>query len=270
MNEADYEQIKLAIKAVTGVDLEFYKPNQMNRRLDSYVGRVADGSITKFIHLIKSDQTAGEALKDFLTINVTEFFRDPHAWDELKKSILPGLLESGRPLNIWSAGCSQGSEPYTLSMILDEMAPRRQHTILATDLDAGVLERARNAGPYSLSELKNFSSGQLAMWFEKQENDTYKVAKHIRNRVTVKRQNLLLDAFETGFDLIVCRNVVIYFSDIAKRRLNERFLTSLKPGGYFFIGGTETLLDAASIGFERCATSFYRRGLATTNVAKAA
>jgi chemotaxis protein methyltransferase CheR len=270
MNDADYEQIKPAVKAVTGVDLEFYKPNQMNRRLDSYISRVAGGSLTKFIKLIKSDLTAGAALKDFLTINVTEFFRDPRAWDELKKSILPKLLESGRPLNIWSAGCSQGSEPYTLSMILDEMAPRRQHTILATDLDAGVVERAKNAGPYTPAELKNFSAGQLATWFEEQANGHYKVAKHIRKRVTVKLQNLLLDTFETGFDLIVCRNVVIYFSDAAKRKLNERFLASLKPGGYFFIGGTETLLDAPSIGFERYATSFYRRGSANTKAAKAA
>ncbi len=269
MNDAEYEQIKPAIKAATEVNLEFYKPKQMNRRLDAYIGRVAGGSIKAFIDLIKADRKAADALKDFLTINVTEFFRDPRAWEELKAKVLPGLLASGRPLNIWSAGCSQGSEPYTLSMILDDLAPRRQHKILATDLDAAVLERARNAGPYSRSELKNFSDRELARWFEPGEDGDFRVSANIRQRVTVKRHNLLLDRFESGFDLIVCRNVVIYFSDEAKHDLNTRFASALNPGGYFFIGGTETLLDAASVGFERVATSFYKRAT-DSSVQKAA
>ena len=259
MNEAQYGKLKHAIKAATEIDLEFYKPTQMIRRLDSYISRASAGSVNSFIELIGSDKDAAEALKDFLTINVTEFFRDTQAWQDLKNNVLPGLLESGKPLNIWSAGCSQGSEPYTLSMILDEMAPRRNHKILATDLDAAMLERARNAGPYSLSELKNFSTAQLAKWFDREDDGRYKVNQTIRKRVTVKRHNLLLDRFESGFDLIVCRNVVIYFSDEAKRDLNQRFSNALRPGGIFFIGGTETLLDASSVGFERLATSFYSR-----------
>jgi chemotaxis protein methyltransferase CheR len=144
-------------------------------------------------------------------------------------------------------------------MILDEMAPRRQHQIIATDLDAAVLDKARNAGPYTRSELKNFSEAQLSKWFDKQDDDEYRVNEKIRKPVAVKRHNLLLDRFDSDFDLIVCRNVAIYFSDEAKHDLNKRFSASLKPGGYFFIGGTETLLDSSSVGFERRATSFYQR-----------
>ena len=106
MNDAEYERIKPAIKKATEVDLDFYKPKQMIRRLDSYLNRVAGGSIKGFIDLIQGNKEAAEALKDFLTINVTEFFRDPNAWKDLQTKVLPELLESGRPLKVWSAGCS--------------------------------------------------------------------------------------------------------------------------------------------------------------------
>ena len=271
MNDAEYEQLKRTIKAVTGADLDFYKPRQMIRRLDGYIGRIAGGSTRTFIDLIGGDREAASALKEFLTINVTEFFRDPHSWESLETDILPELLSRSSTLKVWSAGCSQGSEPFTIAMILETLAPNRPHRVLATDLDAAVLDRAGNGGPYSRGELKNLSNAQLARWFV-EEDGRFRVGQSLRKRVTVKRHNLLEDPFDSGFDLIVCRNVVIYFSEEAKRDLNMRFAAALKPGGYFFIGGTETLLDAGALGFERRATSFYRRSTESpgSEIAKAA
>lgn len=274
MNEAEYERLKPAINTATGVDLDFYKPRQMIRRLDGYISRVADGSTEKFIDLIIKEPEAASNLKEFLTINVTEFFRDPRSWKSLETEILPELLSRSPSLKVWSAGCSQGSEPFTIAMILETLAPRRPHKVLATDLDAAVLDRARDGGPYERTELKNLSDALLDRWFV-EENGRFRVSQGIRNRVTVRRHNLLVDRFDSGFDLIVCRNVVIYFSDDAKRDLNGRFAAALKPGGYLFIGGTETLLDAAAVGFERRSTSFYRRtpeipGVSEIKVAKAA
>lgn len=257
MNEAEYERLKPAIKGATGIDLGFYKPRQMIRRLDGYINRVAGGSVKDFVNLIGSDPGAAASLKEFLTINVTEFFRDPQSWKSLESEVLPELLARSPSLKVWSAGCSQGAEPFTIAMILETLAPHRPHKVLATDLDAAVLERAANGGPYARTELKNLSDAQIDRWFVEQDGK-FRVGKDIRKRVTVMRHNLLADRFESGFDLIVCRNVVIYFSEEAKRDLNERFAAALKPGGYFFIGGTETLLDAGAIGFERRSTSFYR------------
>lgn len=268
MDDAAYEQLKPAIKAATQVDLDFYKPRQMVRRLDSYISRVAGGSTKKFIGLIERDPAAAAALKEFLTINVTEFFRDPGSWKSLETDVLPELLGRSPALKVWSAGCSQGSEPFTIAMILETLAPNRPHRILATDLDAVVLDRAGNGGPYTRTELKNLSDAVLDRWFDEEE-DRFRAKKEIRKRVTVKRHNLLTDRFDPGFDLIVCRNVVIYFSEDAKRDLNIRFAAALKPGGYLFIGGTETLLDAGSMGFERRSTSFYQRASGFT-VRKAA
>ncbi|MDA1257000.1 MAG: protein-glutamate O-methyltransferase CheR [Chloroflexi bacterium] len=259
MNDAEYERLMPAIQRSTGVDLNFYKPRQMVRRLDGYISRVAGGSTQTFADLIEKDPAAADALKDFLTINVTDFFRDPHSWTDLETKVLPELLARSSALKIWSAGCSQGSEPYTIAMILETLAPNRPHKILATDLDAKVVDRAAAGGPYAKSDLKNLSDAQLRKWFD-EEDGGFRINNDIRKRVTFRRHNLLMDRFDSGFDLIVCRNVVIYFSEEAKHDLNERFAAALRPGGYFFIGGTETLLDASTMGFERRSTSLYQRG----------
>lgn len=258
MNEREYEELKPAIRRATGVDLGSYKTPQMIRRIDGYLTRTGAQSVKEFATLILRDREEASRLKDFLTINVTEFFRDPRVWAEVENEILPDLLKRSRSLKIWSAGCSRGSEPYTLAMLLETLAPRCPHSILATDLDAGVVTRARAGGPYPAADLKNIPSSRLQRWFDR-DGDGYTVRDELKRRITFRQHNLLEDPFDSGFDLIVCRNVVIYFSDDAKQRLYVRFARSLKPGGYFFIGGTETLLNPGPLGFERRSTSFYRR-----------
>jgi chemotaxis protein methyltransferase CheR len=260
MNEREYEELKPAIRRATGVDLGSYKTPQMIRRIDGYLTRTGAQSIKEFATLILRNREQASLLKDFLTINVTEFFRDPRTWAEVENHILPDLLKGNRSLKIWSAGCSRGSEPYTLAMLLETLAPRRPHNILATDLDAGVVARARAGGPYPAVDLKNISNLRLRRWFDADaDGDSYSVKNELKRRITFRQHNLLEDPFESDFDLIVCRNVVIYFSDDAKQRLYTRFANSLKPGGYFFIGGTETLLNPGPLGFQRTSTSFYRR-----------
>jgi chemotaxis protein methyltransferase CheR len=191
---------------------------------------------------------------------VSEFFRDKDQYDILRIRILPELIRNSPRLNIWSAGCSNGAEPYSVAIILEEIASYHRHRVLATDIDAGILARAKAGGPYIPSDVRNVDKKLLSKYF-RQEGDEYWVNDRIRQKVEFKQQNLLLDPFEKGFDFIVCRNVVIYFADEAKRKLYHRFFDSLKDNGVFFMGGTETMLGVADLPFEKICASFHRKSV---------
>ena len=257
MDTNEYEFIKREIKQLTGVDLNSYKAQQMQRRLGSYLQRSGQPNWKSFFTAVRTSPEQVDALKDFLTINVSAFFRDPEKFNYLTTKILPGLLE-GRPnLRIWSAGCSRGHEPYTLAMILSEMTGSyRRHYILATDLDRTTLNWA--GGPYNADDVVNVSPSVLSRYFTK-KSDGYYVVDQLRQHITFKPQNLLTDPFEDRFDLIVCRNVVIYFTPEVKAELYERFGRSLVPGGVLFVGGTEIIPKYADIGFVTAGIGFYRR-----------
>jgi chemotaxis protein methyltransferase CheR len=172
---------------------------------------------------------------------------------------LPEPLKHSPRLRVWSAGCSNGQEPYSLAMLLVEASGvNNQHFLLATDLDQSALRRARAGGPYSDDDVANVSPGLLRRYFEAHDGNYY-VQPQLRRQVIFRQHNLLQSPFESGFDLIVCRNVVIYFTVEIKDRLYRRFYDALRPGGLFFAGNTEVISQASSIGFKATSTSFYRR-----------
>jgi SAM-dependent methyltransferase len=138
------------------------------------------------------------------------------------------------------------------------MASSSQHRILATDLDRSVLERARAGGPYAAGEVASVPPVLLHRYFTLRA-DGYYVVEGLRRQVDFRQHNLLSDSFGSSFDLIVCRNVVIYFTNEAKDRLYRRFCQALRPGGVLFVGGTEIIPKASDIGFETAGISFYRR-----------
>jgi len=247
------------VKQLTGIDLSRYKSNQMERRLGTMMRRVGVDGYATYARLIERDATALKELKEFITINVSEFFRNPEKFDELKGSILPQLLQQSPRLNIWSAGCSNGAEPYTVAMILDELTPGVQHRILATDLDEEVLKAAR-AGVYQERDLKSVSDGVRRRYFTL-SGEAWQVKPAILSRVEFRQHNLLRDPFESGFDLIICRNVVIYFTEETKDELYRRFHQSLRSGGLLFVGGTESILRARDLGFTPVAPFFYQKSL---------
>jgi chemotaxis protein methyltransferase CheR len=263
LNDSDYIQLTKTLLKQTNIDLANYKPQQMRRRLDGLIDSLGHSSVKEFCESLSQNPDVLARVKTFLTINVSEFFRDSSQFAVLKSHVLPELLgPRGRRLSIWSAGCSHGAEAYSLAMMLDELTPNIMHRIVGTDIDHRILERASHGGPFSKSEVKNVGPKLFQKYFEPVENG-YVATKPLRDRVTFKHQDLLKDRFHTGFDLILCRNVVIYFTDEAKQRLNHRFYESLKPGGVLFIGGTEALLDAGQYGFERIFPAFYRKAETT-------
>ena len=258
MKDEEYDYLKSKVLRLTGLDLESYKSQQMRRRLDGFIARSPAADVQHYFELVNQDRSVLKNLMDFLTINVSEFFRDAELWQVMGKNILPDLLRKHGSLNIWSAGCSNGAEAYTMAMILQGLAPGSSHRILATDLDDQTLGTARAGGPYAPADVQNVSRALLLQNFSHTDQG-YFVNERLKNNVTFKRHNLLAEPFDTGFHMVICRNVVIYFSDEAKAQLFKKMYRSIKEDGWLFIGATETLLNARELGFQRRHASFYRK-----------
>lgn len=259
MEPREYIFFKRKIAALLGLDLNNYKSPQMQRRIKSYLLRSGYPNWPSYFRAMKDDRAELNKLKDYLTINVSAFFRDPKKFTHLQDTILPMLLKGRPKLRIWSAGCSRGHEPYSIAIMLSQMTNLyRKHYILATDIDQSALKFVQNGGPYSPDDIVNVSPDILERYF-KRDGENYHVIESIRKKITCNSHNLLDDSFGNGYDLIICRNVVIYFTAEAKNSLYQRFYDALRPGGIFFVGGTEIITKSTEIGFESLGNSFYRR-----------
>lgn len=257
VEDMDYSLFKRKILSLTGVDLDVYKQNQMERRLRYLLERNNCVTFQSLYRLIEGDKAIRQNFLDYITINVSEFFRNPEAFDVLHQRILPELLKSGKPLRTWSAACSSGQEAYSLAILLLEMSPDMKHYILATDIDVRSLENAR-IGKYRDIDVKNISATRLSRWFTADDGN-YTVNEQLRNMITVQHHDLLHDKYPSQMNLIICRNVAIYFTDDAKYQLFTSLYQALAPGGYLFVGSTERIRGASSIGFINDNSLFYQR-----------
>lgn len=254
---SDYESFKKQVFALSSIDLDAYKEKQMKRRIDSLIAKNGFKSYDEYVKGLKTDKALYDAFINYLTINVSEFWRNPEQWDILEKDIIPYLLKKhGRNIKIWSAACSTGDEPYSLVMLLSKFLPLNQIRIIATDIDNQVLETAR-MGIYSYKSVKGLPKEFLEKYFTKLNATSYKIADEIKARVEFKKHNLLKDSYPAGCSMVVCRNVVIYFTDEAKNEVFKRFHSVLKPEGVLFVGSTEQIIQATQIGFKPQYSFFY-------------
>ena len=253
----NYDWFKKKVYELTGIDLNNYRPKQMERRINSLMERVGARDYREYQTLLAKRQEHYQQFLNHITINVSEFFRNPERFKELETKILPELLRENPRLKVWSAACSYGAEPYTLAMILEKAVPNKSHRILATDIDKQMLEKAA-IGRYTANDVKNIERILLDKYFT-QEGNNYLLADQIKKKVEFKHHDLLRDPYEKGFDLIVCRNVVIYFTDDAKDKLYRQFYQSLRKGGYLFVGGTERIHNYRDIGYENVYPFFYKK-----------
>ncbi|MCE7927809.1 MAG: protein-glutamate O-methyltransferase CheR [Dehalococcoidia bacterium] len=262
MTQAPEDRAWLSFRATLekaiGVPLSQYKEPQMKRRLASIMTRRGLGNWPEFATAIAADMQLLIDVRDTLTINVSEFFRQPERFADLERAHLPRLLKENRKLKIWSAGCSIGCEPYTLAMILNEIDPTGGHSIIATDVDMPVLNRAREGKGYHPAEVRATPAHYLKKYFIN-EGQTYAVRDEIRRKVTFRRHDLLSDPYPQDLDLILCRNVVIYFTDQAKAQIYSGFGNALRPGGLLFVGGSEMIMRSHDMGFRAAGTSMYQR-----------
>jgi chemotaxis protein methyltransferase CheR len=245
---------------LTGMDLSSYKAPQMNRRLSALLARHGIANYTDYARVLERDEARRKELRDYVTINVSEFFRDMDRFSALEQRVLPELLAGGAGLRVWSAGCSNGAEPYSLLILLRELAPGRGHSILATDVDETILARARTGNGYLASDVRNVRADLLRRWFTGQPDGQYAVAPEARTSVRFVKHDLLRDVYPSGpFDLIACRNVVIYFTEAARERILERLVRALRPGGVLFVGGTEAIMLPEPLGLSVTGPGFYRK-----------
>jgi chemotaxis protein methyltransferase CheR len=258
MESQVYQLVKRSVKNLLDIDLDPYKDEQMRRRLDSWLVRSGTASWTEYFRRARAEPNELARLRDYLTINVSAFFRDPERWLDLRQRVLPELLQTAPRLRIWSAGCSIGPEPYSLAVLLHELTPLRRHTIIATDLDRGALAKARARGPFTAQDVQNVSEEQRARHFEPGGPPCF-VTHNTAQRIQFREHNLLVDDFEGSVDLIICRNVVIYFTNAAKDALYQKFRSALRPGGVLFLGSTEIISRAPEIGFRSDGISFYQK-----------
>ncbi len=259
METDTYIQVKASVRRVLSIDLENYKEDQMKRRLDSWLIRSHLPTWKEYFNLVTSDPGELERFRNYLTINVTEFFRDPSRWEHVVTDVLPHLLQNrtANGLKLWSAGCSTGAEACTMAILMEESAPSQKYSILATDLDRGALLKAKAGGPYSAEDVRNLSAKQCQKYLS--SSAPYFVNKALHKNIHFQEQDLLKDHFETGFDLIVCRNVVIYFTSASKDALYIKFSNALRPGGVLFVGGTEIISGATKFGLQNFGISFYKK-----------
>ncbi|WP_077213800.1 CheR family methyltransferase [Bacillus dakarensis] len=253
----DYEQFAANVKKKTGIDLTLYKEAQMKRRLTSLYEKKGFHSFQDYFQGISRDQDLMNELLDRMTINVSEFYRNYKRWEVLETKLLPKLLEKNKRLKVWSAACSTGEEPYTIAMILSHFLPLSQVQILATDIDENVIARAK-LGVYPERSLNEVPSEIKTKFFTK-EGGYYKISEEIKKTVTFKKHNLLADPYGGPFDLIVCRNVLIYFTEEAKSILYKKFSSALKEDGIFFVGSTEQIFNPSIYNFKTADTFFYQK-----------
>ena len=252
----DYEVFKEKVFQLTKIDLSCYKERQMKRRIDALITKAKITSYEAYIQVLKTDKDMLEEFVAYLTINVSEFYRNPEQWKYLEETVIPELIQRfGKNLKVWSAACSTGDEPYSLVMALSRHIPLQQIRIYATDLDKQVIAKAKT-GLYGEKSIEGVPEDLKKKYFTK-IGPSYKIADEIKARVDFHQHNLLKDTYPTDCNLIVCRNVLIYFTEEAKDEVFRKYYQSLAKGGMLCIGSTEQIMNYREIGFDRKSSFYY-------------
>lgn len=254
----DYEGFKAAVFKLTSIDLNAYKEQQMKRRIDTLISRNKISGYEDFVKALKADKELFEEFVSYLTINVSEFYRNPEQWELMDKQFIPMLIEKfGKNLKIWSAACSTGDEPYSLVMALSRHLPLNQIKIIATDIDKQILAQAK-VGIYNEKSIASVPKDLRDKYFTKIGN-SYQISNEIKSRVDFRQHNLIKDPYPDKCDFIICRNVLIYFTEEAKDDVFRKFCKSLKTGGFLFIGSTEQIMNHREMGYERKNSFYYEK-----------
>lgn len=237
--------------------MALYKEKQMKRRINTLMERKHIHGYPAFLRLLASNPRELAEFIDYITINVTEFFRTPEHWAAFEAELSHDLiLHAQKPLRIWSCACSTGEEPYSLAISLLQHLQPGEFQIIATDIDEKVLQKA-SSGIYEERSL--LLPEMIKERFFTRHGSSWAVSRELRSCVTFRRLDLLKDPYPPSCDVIVCRNVLIYFTDEAKERMYVRFRESLAPGGFLFTGNAEQIVYYKKYGYQKIRSFLYRR-----------
>ncbi|HLK56846.1 MAG TPA: protein-glutamate O-methyltransferase CheR [Chthonomonadaceae bacterium] len=287
LSDIEFQRIRQLVYRLTGISLSDAKRQLVKSRLQKRLRRLNLSSFQAYYdYLIAQGDDCSERTEfiNCITTNKTDFFREPHHFDFIAKKVIPPLVRMAdqgmreRKLRIWHAGCSTGEEPYTLAMTLDQALDRQGNwdwRQLASDIDTGVLAHAER-GVYERERITPVPKALLHRYFLSgtgEQADFVRVKQELRDHIAFRQINLLDNSwpFSPGFqfDIIFCRNVVIYFDKPTQKRLFARYQDLLKPGGYLFIGHSESLLGISEA-FDSLGHTIYRLPERPVERAKAA
>jgi chemotaxis protein methyltransferase CheR len=266
LSDKQFEEIRQLLYRMCGIDLHSGKEGLVKARLTKRLRMLSLPDFGSYIKYLENDQSGHELAEmiDSLTTNKTSFFRESEHFDFLRKHILSEVKAKGSGIRIWSAGCSSGEEPFTLGIVLREELPninRLDVRVLATDISNKVLDKAR-AATYHHDAVQGMPPGILGKYFTQvpaKPHPDYQVNANVKSLVHFARLNLMGPWPMKGpFDAIFCRNVMIYFDKPTQQALVHRYWEKLKPGGYLFVGHSESL-TASSHEFQYAQPAVYRK-----------
>jgi chemotaxis protein methyltransferase CheR len=248
------------VRALTQIDLLQYKRGQMERRIRTFAQRRGTTDLLAYLADLKGDRAELETFLDRVTINVSQLWRNPEQWTVLEREVLPELIRSaplGR-VRAWSAGCSYGAEAYTLAALFRQLDGGGRAEIVGTDIDRRMVERAK-AGRFSDEDARSAARGLLERWFER-DGDEWQARRELQSLVRFEVGDLLrMRPRREHWDLVLCRNTVIYFTEEVRDALHERLVASLRPGGYLVIGSTERVSRPRELGLVATHPFTYRK-----------
>jgi len=240
----DFAVLRQFIERTLGMQCSNYKEDYIRRRLLSRMRSSGNETYEDYHRYLQANPPELENLRNALTINVTEFFRDNDVYEFIKKDILPSLFSQRRQLRIWCAGCSTGEEPYSLAMILSDLTvqnPGISARIIATDIDKNVLAKARE-GIYTQKAMVKLSEGQIHRHFTRLADGNFQVNPCLKEMIRFQPHDLMSGVpVSRWLDIVICRNVTIYFTEKQKDALAKMFHGALVSGGFYIMGKTEYL-----------------------------
>ena len=237
-----YQKLKRLLHETVGLDCGGYREEYLKRRFAVRLRATGTNNYRRYVRYLKRNPAEFNLVLDNLVINYTAFFRDRDVYAYLEQTLLPKLLKSSE-VKMWSAGCATGEEPYSLAILVHELLgkklPLRHVTIFASDLDDDALATAVK-GEYARKQLKGFGDSLIDKYFV-HNGASYRVKDFVRRMVRFKKQDLIKPSLRKGFDLILCRNVMIFFSRESQQQIHMHFCNALREGGYLVIGKSEIL-----------------------------
>jgi chemotaxis protein methyltransferase CheR len=253
-DERSFDDLLEYIEQEMDFESGFYNDAYLDRRITARMRRTDHDDYRAYQRLLESDPEERELLLDSLSINVTGFFRNPDAWEKLRE-VLRDLTDSHRRVRIWSAPCADGREPYSVAMLAldDDEINQRRVDVLGTDINSDILDTART-GMYETSQTSDIAEElePLADYspYIDQEETRFQVRDRVKNLVTFEQHDLIRGEPKRDFDLVLCRNLLIYIDASFKEPIFETIRNSLREGGNLMIGMTETLPTASRSYFE--------------------
>jgi len=253
----EYAGFCLGVRGICGIDLAQYKRPQMERRIRTFAGQRGITRLKDYLGVLGASREELDAFLDRVTINVSQLWRNPEQWDLLARQILPEYAATAR-LRAWSAGCSYGAEAYTLAAVCAEVLPGAHVEIVGTDIDRRMVARAR-VGSFSLGDARDVSAARRTRWFSERDGVLH-ADPRLKACCRFETGDLLtMRPRKATYDLVLCRNTVIYFTPEVRDALHARIAATLVPGGYFMVGSTERIVHPALIGLQVAHPFVYRK-----------